>query len=665
MNKRRKKIVTIVTVLCLCLLAGIRTLAADGSITYGSSSYSATQGETFQVGVYVNGSEAIGAYEFYLDYSADMLEYVSGADGGGSGRLKFVGNGNSESYKYMLTFKAKTAGNTTISISNVYLGPLNLSSGDSMNITTAASAPITIQGPSSASGECRLKSLNISPTGLWDQFAPDKTEYDITVDNDVEKLTISAEPENSKASVQVSDTNLKVGVNTIKVTVNAENGETKSYNIIVRRKEGQNQTQQTEAQTTVASTTAAQEPTETTQAQQPATVPNIEGLDTTRPVSVNGKELYFKEDMSAIQPPEGFSATTVNYKGQETPAFISADNIVLFYLIDGIEEKGAFYVYESEQENVYPYIKVTNKSGNYLVLSADNTVQAPAGYTATVLSLGSEGENIETNVTAWVNEANSEFFLLYARNENGEKNFYQYDQKERTLQRYAGNSISQDGETNNPSDTSLQEELNKLKLEQQKDTKSKLMIIIILSCLCVILIILVITLIFRLRGQTDNDDIGTSELYLKKEETAATEEIITEDTNRKEKKKRKRKEKISDEEEIEEDEEELIEDRTDIGIVEERVSKNRIPERISNKKERIDTNSIEDTKEIEGVRERLKEAKEKKIEPVDTYSLQEDKKKERKAKREEEPEMDDFLVDLDDDDFTFFDYDDEDENDEL
>ena len=83
MNKRRKKIVTIVTVLCLCLLAGIRTLAADGSITYGSSSYSATQGETFQVGVYVNGSEAIGAYEFYLDYSADMLEYVSGADGGG------------------------------------------------------------------------------------------------------------------------------------------------------------------------------------------------------------------------------------------------------------------------------------------------------------------------------------------------------------------------------------------------------------------------------------------------------------------------------------------------------------------------------------------------------------------------------------------------------
>lgn len=80
-------------------------LAAEGTVTYGSSSYSPTEGQEFQVGVYVNGSEPIGAYEFYLDYNADMIEYVSGAESGGGGRLKFTGYGNASSYKYMLTFR--------------------------------------------------------------------------------------------------------------------------------------------------------------------------------------------------------------------------------------------------------------------------------------------------------------------------------------------------------------------------------------------------------------------------------------------------------------------------------------------------------------------------------------------------------------------------------
>lgn len=640
MNKRNQKIITIFTTLCLCLLTAITAFAADGSVTYGSASYSATQGETFQVGVYVKGSEAIGAYEFYLDYNADMLEYVSGADGGGSGRLKFVGNGNSESYNYMLTFKAKAAGNATISISNVYLGPLNLSSGDSMNITTAASAPVTIQGPSTASGECRLKSINISPTGLWDQFSPDKTEYDITVENEVEKLTISAEPENSKASVQVSDTSLKVGVNNIKITVTAENGETKDYTVIVRRKEaaGGNLEPQQPQQTTESSTTAVQQQTtETTEAQQPATMPEIEGLDTNRAISVNGKDMYFKEDMSGIQPPEGFTATTVTYKGQETSAFVSSDNIVLFYLIDGMGENGAFYVYESEKENAYPYIKVTNKSGSYLVLSADSSVQAPAGYSATILSLGSEGENIATNVTAWVNENNSEFFLLYARNENGEKGFYQYDQKEKTLQRYAGqtteNATLENGETITSSGSaSLQEELNKLKSEQQKDTKNKLMLIIILACLCVILIILVITLIFRLKGQIDHDDTDDLDFYLKKEEAATEEVPVKEPVIRN---KRERKEK-----------EEALEDEM----------------------KPLSSPAVQDTKQIEGVKEKLKEIKAKKAEQSsEQYSLKMEEKKIQRGQIEEEPEMDedDFMVDLDDDDdFTFFDYED-DEDDDL
>ena len=104
-----KRIKYSIACLAVCILLLLETgvvMAAEGTVTYGSSSYSATEGKEFQVGVYVNGSEAIGAYDFYLDYNADMLEYVSGADSGGGGRLKFSGFGNAASYNYMLTFRA-------------------------------------------------------------------------------------------------------------------------------------------------------------------------------------------------------------------------------------------------------------------------------------------------------------------------------------------------------------------------------------------------------------------------------------------------------------------------------------------------------------------------------------------------------------------------------
>ena len=200
--KHIKYSITCLAVWMLLLIQTGIVLAAEGSVTYGSSSYSPTEGQEFQIGVYVNGSEAIGAYEFYLDYNADMMEYVSGADSGGGGRLKFTGYGDASSYKYMLTFRAKRAGSSNVTISNVYLGPLSASSGDSMTITAAASAPVNIQGPSTASDVCRLAELNISPTGLWG-FAPDKTEYDITVDNDISKLAITAKAESDKASVSI------------------------------------------------------------------------------------------------------------------------------------------------------------------------------------------------------------------------------------------------------------------------------------------------------------------------------------------------------------------------------------------------------------------------------------------------------------------------------
>lgn len=583
--KHIKYSITCLAVWMLLLIQTGIVLAAEGSVTYGSSSYSPTEGQEFQIGVYVNGSEAIGAYEFYLDYNADMMEYVSGADSGGGGRLKFTGYGDASSYKYMLTFRAKKAGSSNVTISNVYLGPLSASSGDSMTITAAASAPVNIQGPSTASDVCRLAELNISPTGLWG-FAPDKTEYDITVDNDISKLAITAKAESDKASVSISDTNLVVGVNTITIKVTAENGTVKTYSIIVRRKEAQSQPQ---------TTTAAQDP-------------DIENLSVS--FLVNGKDMYVTEKVDGIDAPDGFQKTIVSYQGQEIPAFTSlTQNITLFYLRDGLGENGAFYAYNSARDSVYPYIRLTNATGSYMIISPESDIKAPEGYNETTLSLGNGGdENVATSIQAWIQGSNTEFFLIYALNDKGECDFYQYDTKERTLQRFHSTGMvipSEPSETTSAKEEpgkveELEAEIIRQKLNNQIDTKNKLMIIIALAVFCVVLIIAVIGLLFKLKGQADDS-------------TYAEEEDM-EDTDEPE-----------EQEELEE-----LEEPEEVSYV------------------------VESAQEMVREAAAAEEPRRRK-EPEQTPVRQAAKPK---PEPEPEPEDDDdFLLDLDDDDFTFFDYD--------
>lgn len=590
-----------VLIMLICQTAVV--MAAEGSVTYGSASYSPTEGQEFQVGVYVNGSEAIGAYEFYLDYNADMLEYVSGADSGGGGRLKFVGYGNASSYNYMLTFKAKTAGSSNISISNAYLGPFNPGSGDSMTITAAASAEVNIQGPSTASSECRLSELSVAPTGLWG-FSSDKTEYDITVDNDISKLNITATPMSSSASVVISDTNLAEGVNTITIKVTAENGTVKNYSIIVRRKPAEAETP---------TTTAVSDP-------------DIDNLSLS--FLVNGKDMYVTENVEGITAPDGFQKTTVTYREQEIPAFTSlTQNITLFYLQDGLGENGAFYAYNSAQDNVYPYIRLTNAAGSFMIVSPEAEVEAPEGYQETTLALSNGGdENVATTIQAWIQGGSTEFFLIYALNDQGECSFYQYDTQERTLQRYHASVTSvkpEEQETTTVTEeeaqrlAELEASVIKLKLNHQVDIKNKLMIIIVLAVLCVVLIIAVIGLIFKLKGQAgeEPDDDEAEDMSYVTEHAREMEQAEREAA--------------------------AAAEKAQAFMAEPQAG------------EAQDTRRPENKADKDSPQETGKPAAEKKI-------VQEDKKKEAQKETEEPEDDDDFLMDLDDDDdFTFFDYDDD------
>lgn len=504
MRTRLKGLLTGMMVLVMMLAGMIVVNAASGSVTFGSKSYTHTEGEEFNIGVYVRGDVNIAAYTFYVTYDADKVEYVSGADSGGSGRLSFagfnVGVGKENQKKYWLTFKAKTAGDFNLKVVDAFLGPADASLGDSLALSATGDSTVTIKAAGSVSSDCDLKSISIAETGFYN-FSASKTEYDITVENKYEKLTVTAKAADSNATVEISDTTLKVGANTIKIKVTAPSGDSKTYTVIVRRKAG----------TTDESTT----PTETTSAQEPPTIPDVDELKSY--YSYNGTDLYFTETLEGVTVPEGFSEVKATVEGQEVPALTNeSGTIVLYYLVDGTGQSGSLYVYANSKNIVYPYVVLKNSNNSYMVDEIENP-EIPEGYhKVNMVIKGVGGTDQEVSVIAWYHEKAPNFYLLYASCNGAAPALYQYDASENTIQKYNGlvTTTEQAGATDDTDKVKeLEADIAKLKEESKSEAKTWMLIVVVLAVLCIILVIIVVALIYKMREQMEYESYDEEDDY--------------------------------------------------------------------------------------------------------------------------------------------------------
>ena len=117
-----------------------------------------------------------------------------------------------------------------------------------INVTSESGAKRTyslnINRPDLRSTINTLKTLKLS-TGIIN-FKPEITDYDVTVSNDVSKITITSSLTDSKAKYSEDYTkkeiNLSEGINKIQITVIAENGDAKTYNINITRELSGNNT---------------------------------------------------------------------------------------------------------------------------------------------------------------------------------------------------------------------------------------------------------------------------------------------------------------------------------------------------------------------------------------------------------------------------------------
>ena len=81
-----------------------------------------------------------------------------------------------------------------------------------------------------------LKSLSINGVEFKNSFKKTTVDYFATLDDDLEKVTVNATPEDSTAIVTIyGNTNLEKGKNKILINVTADNGETRTYRIYLSK----------------------------------------------------------------------------------------------------------------------------------------------------------------------------------------------------------------------------------------------------------------------------------------------------------------------------------------------------------------------------------------------------------------------------------------------
>ncbi len=246
----------------LCILLSVCTYAAEPGISVSGAS-AVRAGDTVKLTFKMSGNKTYGA-QFSLSFDTSLVTYsksealLSGwlletNNDGSNGKMNFLFYDNNQKTPindsknaFTVTFKvkssAKTGAEIKITASNVLISYTN-SAGEEVD-SSSKSASYSVKVAAPLSTDCKLSELSIDGIDISPKFSASETDYTATVDHTVNSVKITAKANDSKAKVSVSGgDNLKTGKNTVKITVKAEDGSTKSYEIVITKKEDPNREQ--------------------------------------------------------------------------------------------------------------------------------------------------------------------------------------------------------------------------------------------------------------------------------------------------------------------------------------------------------------------------------------------------------------------------------------
>lgn len=496
--KIRSRLFSLVVVLVLLVVSfSFSSInAASGTLSVSANKSDVNKGDkNVTVTITLSADAVIYSGEFNFVYDSSIFSYEGYA---GKINIKYdpTSPEASKNYTWTYTFTALTTGTGKFSIEGCRMITDSGTEMVEMPITTGSTS-VKVWAP--GSDDASLKSLEIPGRTLSPAFTPGTSSYTVNLPHDVTSVSINAvqsQPESTGAKHEISSIPNPLPVGETKVTIKgyAPNGSTMTYTIKIIR------------------AAAPGEPTPT-----PEKPKDIE-------VNVDGSTYIIAKDFAGITLPDGFESNSYTYNGENITIGKDLKRKLILVYLKGGDGIGSFYIYDEAKKNFTKYIEIKTTGVSYTVLSVGSDVKIPDGY-----DLKTTADIFGIKVSVYRQPGNSDgSILFYGMNSNGEANWYRYDSKEATIQRYSlasGGSASQGDSTLK----SAQDEINKLNKNAEdannkykQDSSFKLKIIAGLSVICVLLIALVIYLFIKIRR---NSHTGTPDFILEDIEVKNLDEL--------------------------------------------------------------------------------------------------------------------------------------------
>lgn len=301
-------------------------------------------------------------------------------------------------------------GNKTITITVKDKPTSNPSTGGNNSGTTTNTTPTKKKSTNNY-----LSSLTIEGYTLDKEFKKEETEYSIMVENDVNKIKINAQLDDSSAKVTgIGEVEVKEGINKLEIKVTAENGSTRTYTLNV-------------------------------------TVKELNPIE----VTINKKKYTIIRKEGELEPPENYEKSSIKIGEEEVLCYINKNtkNII----IGLTDEKGVskFYSYNKETKEYTLYNGYNIGGMNINILEMPEEL-IPKGYIKVSFNYNNNKldgyQYIKKNQTYAADDKikGSDFYLIYGINEKtGEKTLYVYDKLEGTIQRFNSDLVEAYNDENN------------------------------------------------------------------------------------------------------------------------------------------------------------------------------------------------------------------------
>ncbi len=386
-----KHILVCFSLFFLCICGTVK--AASANVSVQTSSSMIIVGRTFNVTVTVSGDipsdDGLANWEYSLAYDTSKLDLVSGKayvmETDLSGTLK------NKSYNY--TFRAKASGNANIYIQSATVNALK-SKGLAVNrgsrsVTLKTQAEIE----ASYSKNNYLASLGVEGVGLSPEFNREVLEYTVEMEPGTTAINLVGSVEDRTATLEgVGPKEVAEGANRFEVKVTAQNGNVRTYVVVVNVKE--------------------YNPIE---------------------VEVSGKKYRVVRKRSELTAPANYAETTVMMGEEEVPSYHS--EITNYTLVGLKDEEGniGYFIYNVENNS---YTEYQEFAFQRIVLYPMETKEIPEHYHASIVVIN------DKEVTAYKLKESSNYALIYGMNvETGKINLYLYNSEENTLQIYYDEEI--------------------------------------------------------------------------------------------------------------------------------------------------------------------------------------------------------------------------------